>query len=99
MRIVQVGGSNVQVSTGGRDISVMNNGHVCVIQERDVIRVIVSPSWRGIVETVSEGGRTVANYYGPAWLRALRSWYWWWRKPAYRLVWSAGADDLVLSVK
>ena len=47
----------------------MSDGVVTVIREPGAIRVIVSPSWRGTVETEVPGARPVVMARGPLWLR------------------------------
>jgi hypothetical protein len=53
--------------------------------EPGAIRVMVSPSWRGTVETQVPGAHPVVVAYGPRWLRVLRARWWWWRGPACRV--------------
>ena len=61
------------INSHGRDLSVMSGGAATVVP--DVIRVVVSPDWRGVVETNVPGAQPVVMGHGPRWVRALRGWW------------------------
>jgi hypothetical protein len=56
-------------------VSTISDGIVTVIREPGAIRVKVSASWRGTVETDVSGAQPVVVAHGPTWLRFLRDWW------------------------
>jgi hypothetical protein len=83
------GDSHCAVTAQGRDISVSSVGDITVIRTPGHVRVLVGPSFKGIVETYAPGSHPIAHYFGPRWLLPLRQLWHWWQGPSVRVTWRA----------